>query len=227
MVISLPPPARRLRSRTRAGDRTKEALFGVDRYVAYLRTQRGLAANSIAVYTPCALVAHRSRPGERCQVLRWAVLRWAFAGRGFAGPGQHSGASLLFSDDAHERDAHGMAVTRWGRYSGVADRDGDVIEVIDTGRGRGWPPSTWRAPSATTRHPTCSTSRRRATACSSPRGGLPLSSDPHASTDSTPGPDGDQAARRRPQRRRGEDRTDHQRDARGVERADAHGIRCG
>lgn len=47
----LPPPARA----------TSETEDLVDRYVAYLRSDRGLAANSVLVYAPCAraFLAHR------------------------------------------------------------------------------------------------------------------------------------------------------------------------
>ena len=133
---------------------------------------------------------------------------------------------LLFDDPAPERDAHGIAVTKHERYLWAGDRDANVAEIFDAVSGAriatvdlvsefsADPTPDLFAPSPGEKYLFAST-----------RGPIPLSGDPHSSTGSTPGlmiirvfesgSDG---------RVEGLVRISN-RDAAGVERADAHGIR--
>jgi hypothetical protein len=132
---------------------------------------------------------------------------------------------LLFDDPAHERDAHGVAVTRSEAYVWVADRDGNVAEVFE-GRS-GAHVGTVDLLSSYSQDPTpdlIAPSPDRRFFFMSTRGPMPLSGDPHSSLGTDPGllvmrltEDG------RSGEIRGLVRVSNP-DADGVERADPHGI---
>ena len=133
---------------------------------------------------------------------------------------------VLYSDDGGERDAHGAAVMKHERFVWVFDRIGNVAEVFDTATGanvnridlnQGGPAGL--APDLADVSP----SGNRVFV--SLRGPNPLSGDPHASTGSTPGL---AVIEVREHGARGVLEAVvpiHNIDAKGVERADAHGIR--
>lgn len=133
---------------------------------------------------------------------------------------------LLFSDDANERDAHGLVATKHERFVWVLDRVQNVAEVFDS-RTRahintvdlndGGPEGL--APDLADISP----SGNRVFV--SLRGPNPLSGDPHASTGSTPGLGVIQVNENGASGRLESVVPIHNIDAAGIERADAHGIR--
>jgi DNA-binding beta-propeller fold protein YncE len=134
---------------------------------------------------------------------------------------------LLYSDDETPgRDAHGMAATRAGRFLWVADRHANLVEVLDTGRGRRVHRIQLAGRHSQDPSPDLldlSPSGERMFV--SLRGSVPLSGDPHASTGSTPGL---MVVKLRDGGRSGVVEgivPVSNRDAAGVERADPHGIR--
>jgi hypothetical protein len=133
---------------------------------------------------------------------------------------------LLFDDQAPERDAHGMAVSKHQRYVWAGDRDANVVEVFDAASGSRV--GTVDLVSDFSADPTpdlFAASPGAKYLFASTRGPVPLSGDPHSSQGSAPGlliirlfesgSDG---------RVEGLVRISNE-DAGGVERADAHGIR--
>lgn len=133
---------------------------------------------------------------------------------------------VLFDDPSPERDAHGVATTKHERFVWVGDRDANVAEVFD-GR-TGAYVATIDLVSAFSADPTpdlFAVSPDRKWLFASTRGPNPLSGDPHSSLGSDPGL---LVMRVRQGGMAGEIRglmRITNRDAAGVERADAHGIR--
>ena len=133
---------------------------------------------------------------------------------------------LVYSDAGAERDAHGMAASRSGRFLWVLDRDHNVAEVIDTGLRRRIGTvdlrSAWSDDPAPDLVDLAPAGDRLFVSL---RGSVPLTGDPHASTGTTPGV--------MVVKLRGGGRSGviegivplSNRDAAGVERADPHGIR--
>lgn len=157
---------------------------------------------------------------------QFTVYRVPMSGYTAANPPNIPPVQLLFDDPAPERDAHGVAVTKHERYVWVGDRDGNVAEVFDAASG--FRVGTVDLVSEFSADPTPDLFAESPGAkylFASTRGPLPLSGDPHSSQGSTPGmlivrifesgSDG---------RVEGLVRISN-RDAGGVERADAHGIR--
>jgi hypothetical protein len=157
---------------------------------------------------------------------QFTVYRVPMTGYSASNPPNTPATQILFDDPAPERDAHGIGTTKHERYVWAGDRDANVAEVFDAASGShvgtidlvsefsSDPTPDLFAPSPDGKYFFAST-----------RGPLPLSGDPHSSTGSTPGlmiirvfqsgADG---------RVEGLVRISN-RDAAGVERADAHGIR--
>ena len=157
---------------------------------------------------------------------QFTVYRVPMTGYSASNPPNTPATQILFDDPAPERDAHGVGTTKHQRYVWVGDRDANVAEVFDSESGSrvatidlvsefsADPTPDLLAPSPDGKYFFVST-----------RGPVPLSGDPHSSTGSTPGllivrvfesgSDG---------RVEGLVRISN-RDAAGVERADAHGIR--
>jgi hypothetical protein len=135
-------------------------------------------------------------------------------------------AELLYNDDAPERDAHGVGVSRNERYIWVGDRDGNVAEVF---HGRtGAHVGTVDLTSAFSADPTpdlFAGSPDGLWFFMSTRGPIPLSGDPHSSLGTDPGM---LIVRLGQHGATGEIRglvRISNVDAAGLERADAHGIR--
>lgn len=155
----------------------------------------------------------------------FAVYRLPAGGYSAANPPNTPAAQLLFEDNGPNRDAHGPVATRQERFVWMLDRAANLAEVFDGATGaRVNTVDLWSSDSA---DPTpdlgvLAPSGNRIFV--SLRGPMPLTGDPHAATGSTPGlgvVDVTQGGR------------DGflkavapitNRDAAGVERADAHGI---
>lgn len=155
----------------------------------------------------------------------FAVYRVPSNGHRVGNPANFPTPQMLFDDPAHERDAHGVAVTRHERFVWVGDRDGNVIEVFETRAGTRV--ATIDLLSEYSQEPTpdlFASSPDQKWLFVSTRGPNPLSGDPHSSLGADPGvlvlrvgEGGMDAEVRRLVRI-------SNRDAGGVERADAHGI---
>ena len=104
-------------------------------------------------------------------------------------PAEHPAAKLVVSqDDREHTDAHGVTLTKHGRYLWVADRAGNRIVVIET--------ETDQVVNEISLVGTLSSDPSPDLLALAPagnrmfatlRGSLPLSGDPHASTGTTPG----------------------------------------
>lgn len=133
---------------------------------------------------------------------------------------------LLYDDPAPERDAHGVAVTKHQRYVWVGDRDANVAEVFDAESGSHSGTVDLISPFSADPTPDLfATSPDQKYLFAATRGPIPLSGDPHSSTGSTPG-----LLIVRVFESGSDGRVEglvpiSNRDATGVERADAHGIR--
>jgi hypothetical protein len=163
--------------------------------------------------------------GTAANLAQFDIYRMRTSGYRAENPENTPPPSLVFSDEAEERDAHGMAATRHGRFVWVLDRHGNLAEVIDTGVNRRV--ATVDLASGFSADPSpdlLGLSPAGDRLFVSLRGSIPLSGDPHASTGSTPG--------LMVVRLRGGGRSGvvegivpvSNRDAAGVERADPHGI---
>jgi hypothetical protein len=164
--------------------------------------------------------------GTAHNVAEFDVYKLPLTGYSPTNPPNTPAPLVLFSDDVADRDAHGMVATKHGRYLWVDDRTNSTMEIFSIPRG--------------TRVHTLDLKGRHSSDPApdlmdiapgghrifiSLRGPNPLSGDPHASTGSTPG--------------MMVVRVTHggsagvvkgivpisNRDAQGIERADAHGIR--
>jgi hypothetical protein len=156
---------------------------------------------------------------------QFTVYRMPMDGHHPGNPPNRPATEPLFNDDAPERDAHGVAVTKDERYVWVGDRDGNVAEVFDAGSGARV--NTVDLRSRFSMDPTpdlFATSPDRRWLFASTRGPIPLSGDPHSSLGTDPG----LLVIRLTQSGRSGRVVGHVRisnlDAAGVERADAHGI---
>jgi hypothetical protein len=129
-------------------------------------------------------------------------------------------------DDREDIDAHGVVLTKHGRYLWVADRAGNRVVVIRTTTDEVVGEFSLAGSLSDDPSPDLldiSPTGHRVFV--SLRGGLPLSGDPHASTGSTPGLG---VIRVEQGGRRGELRAIARIsnvDASGIERADPHGLR--
>ncbi|MGH7526160.1 MAG: YncE family protein [Gemmatimonadales bacterium] len=134
--------------------------------------------------------------------------------------------TLLFSEDQGNRDAHGMAVTRNGRYLWVADRSANLAEVFQTRTGQRLAVVPLVGPLSNDPTPDLvDVSPDGELLFVTLRGPTPLSGDPHVSTGSTPGLG---VVRLHGHGRGGAMVAIHRisnPDAGGIERADPHGIR--
>lgn len=164
--------------------------------------------------------------GTAANLDQFTVYRAPMTGYSASNPPNTPATEILFDDPAPERDAHGVAVTKHERYVWAGDRDANVAEIFDAASGSrvgtidlvsefsADPTPDLFAPSPDGKYLFAST-----------RGPVPLSGDPHSSTGSTPGLmiirvfESGSAGRVE-----GLVRISN-RDAGGVERADAHGIR--
>ncbi len=164
--------------------------------------------------------------GTPANLDQFSVYRLPLRGYAAANPPNTPAARRLFDDDAPERDAHGVGVTRQQRYVWVADRDANVAEVFDAGTGGRAGTVDLVSPfSADPTPDLLAASPDQLWFFASTRGPNPLSGDPHSSHGSTPG--------MLVVRLTGNGRTGEVRglvpisnvDAGGVERADAHAIR--
>ena len=158
------------------------------------------------------------------------IYRFPLSGYAASNPPNTPAPMVVYSDDtvppAHERDAHGLAVTRDSRYVWVLDRARSVAEVFDTSSDTHV--NTVALAHHSSEHPTpdladISPSGDRIFV--SLRGPNPLSGSPHAATGSTPG----LGVIRFDQGGKGGELESvvaiSNVDTAGVERADCHGIR--
>jgi hypothetical protein len=126
--------------------------------------------------------------GTPANLDQFSVYRLPMKGYSRFNPANYPTAQLLFDDPAHERDAHGVAVTRHERFVWVGDRDGNVIEIFDARTGTRV--STLDLVSGYSADPTpdlFASSPDRKWLFVSTRGPTPLSGDPHSSMGSDPG----------------------------------------
>jgi DNA-binding beta-propeller fold protein YncE len=135
--------------------------------------------------------------------------------------------TLVVSQDEREHaDAHGVALTKHGRYLWVADRAGNRVVVIRTATDEVVGEFSVAGPLSDDPSPDLlDTSPNGNRVFVSLRGRLPLSGDPHASTGSTPGVGviGVQRGGRRGELRAIARISNA--DASGIDRADPHGLR--
>jgi DNA-binding beta-propeller fold protein YncE len=143
----------------------------------------------------------------------------------FAQPNTPAPKLVVSQDDRHHTDAHGVALTKRGRYLWVSDRAGNRVVVIETATDV--VVNEFPLAGAVSDDPSPDLlvlSPRGDRMYSGLRGSLPLSGDPHASTGSTPGlgvihvEDGGRSGELRAVARIANV------DAGGVDRADPHGI---
>ena len=133
---------------------------------------------------------------------------------------------LIYNDEAHHRDAHGVAVSKHERYVWMYDRGSNVAEVFDAHSGAHVNTVPLAHPATTDPSPDLAAlSPNGKLHFVSLRGPNPLSGDPHSSTGALPGLG---IVRLTQGGRWGSlDKVIPitNRDAGGIERADAHGIR--
>lgn len=156
---------------------------------------------------------------------QFTVYRVPMDGHAPGNPPNIPATELLFNDDAPERDAHGVGVTKHERYVWVGDRDANVAEVFSTRTGNRVNTVDLISPfSADPTPDLIASSPDREWFFMSTRGPSPLSGDPHSSQGTDPGL---LIVRLKGTGRTG-DVYGHVRisnqDAAGVERADAHGV---
>lgn len=156
---------------------------------------------------------------------QFTVYRVPTSGHALGNPPNAPVVQLLFNDDSPERDAHGVGLSRHGRFLWVGDRDGNVAEVFDTATGAYV--ATVDLTSSFSADPTpdlFASSPDRKWFFVSTRGPNPLTGDPHSSLGADPGV----LIIRLRQGGMGGEIRGHVRisnlDATGIERADAHGI---
>ena len=163
--------------------------------------------------------------GTPANLDQFSVYRVSMANHTEGGPPNDPGTQIIFNDDAHERDAHGVTTSEGEQFVWVGDRDGNVIEVFDSETGARV--TTLNLVSGLSADPTpdlFASSPDRRWVFISTRGPNPLSGDPHSSQGQDPGmlimtmQDGGWNGEVR-----GLVRISNI-DAAGVERADAHGI---
>ncbi len=153
---------------------------------------------------------------------------YRFGAGAFAGvnPPNTPAPALLYSDDAANRDAHGMAATTNGRFLWVADRAANLFEIFGVGSGEHLATLPLAGPLSDDPTPDLvDVSPDGTLLLTTLRGPNPLSGDPHVSTGSTPGLG---ILRLAGAGSRGELVAIHRIsnvDQAGVERADPHGIR--
>jgi hypothetical protein len=164
--------------------------------------------------------------GHPANLSEFDVYRFPLTGYAASNAVNAPAPSVLFSDDARDRDSHGLTATIDGRYLWVVDRVGNMIEIFDIASNAhigtlnlAGPMSTDAAPDLIDISPTGDVMY------TSLRGPTPLSGDPHSSTGATPGlgvinlsQGGRTGTFSRIVRITN-------RDAVGVEKADPHGIR--
>lgn len=165
--------------------------------------------------------------GTATNLAEFDVYRFPLVGYAASNPVNTPAPVVLLSDDAGDRDSHGMTVASVdGRYLWVIDRVGNLMEIFDlTSNTR---VGTLNLAGALSGDPSPDLSDISPTAdvmYVSLRGPNPLSGDPHSSTGTTPGlgivevsQGGRTGIFKRVVRISNLDGT-------GVERADAHGIR--
>src|SRR5688572_14081836 len=165
--------------------------------------------------------------GTASNLAEFDVYRFPVAGYDAANPPNTPAPQVVYSDDAgHERDAHGLLVTKHGRYVWVGDRHGNVIEVLDVAASTRVATIDLVGPDSDDPTPDLmdlAPSGNRAFVAL--RGPVPLSGDPHVATGSTPGLMVLQVGEGgRGGGVKGVVRVSR-RDAEGVERADPHAVR--
>jgi hypothetical protein len=197
--------------------------------------------------TPMAIVAHYDRAtvhGNGCggiqargsmfinsggalasNLAEFDVYRFPLSGYATTNPANAPAPTVLFSDDAGDRDSHGMIASNDDRYLWVVDRVGNLIEIFDvTSNTRVGPLNLTGTLSSDPSPDLLDISPNGDVVYASLRGPTPLTGDPHSSTGSTPGlgivelsQGGRSGVFRRVVRI-------SSRDILGVERADPHGI---
>jgi hypothetical protein len=126
--------------------------------------------------------------GTAANLDQFTVYRVPMEGHCTGGPPNDPTVQVLFNDDAPERDAHGVAVTRHERFVWVGDRDANVAEVFESETGARL--TTVDLTSAFSSDPTpdlFAASPDQQWLFASTRGPNPLSGDPHSSTGKDPG----------------------------------------
>lgn len=164
--------------------------------------------------------------GTGANLTEFDVYRFPLTGYHPGNPVNTPAPVVVFSDDAGDRDAHGITATKGGRYVWVADRQTGVVEVFDTATDDRAATLDLRGPASSDPAPDLMDIAPAGNRMFvSLRGTNPLSGDPHVSTGSTPGL---MVIRIEEGGRRGEVvgivRISNI-DGGGIERADAHGIR--
>ena len=155
----------------------------------------------------------------------FSVYRLPMTGYSPANPPNMPAPELLFQDVAGVRDAHGPLATKGERYVWIFDRAANVAEVFDAATGFWINTVTLISDESADPTPDLAVlSPPGNRIFVSLRGPNPLSGDPHASTGSTPGLGVLQVEQGGRHGRMKAIAPITNRDAEGVERADAHGI---
>ena len=165
--------------------------------------------------------------GTASNLAEFDLYRFALSGYAAENLANAPAPAVVYSEDlTPERDAHGMAATRHGRYLWVGDRHGNLVEAFEAATGERV--ATLDLIGADSDDPTpdlmdISPSGNRMFVAL--RGPNPLSGDPHVATGSTPGLMVIQVERGGAGGVvKGVVRVSNV-DAAGVERADPHGVR--
>lgn len=185
-----------------------------------------IGANGCGLIEAKGWVYFNAGGGTASNLDQFSVYRAPLTGYSPLNPPNTPVATLLYDDQAEHRDAHGVAATKNEKYVWMYDRAGNVAEIFDGVSGA-------RVGTVAIAHPDSSDPSPDLAAPSpngqlhfvSLRGPNPLSGDPHSSTGTVPGLGVVRLTKG------GREGTLERvipitnRDANGVERADAHGIR--
>ena len=126
--------------------------------------------------------------GTASNLSEFDVYRFPLSGYDPTQPPNTPPPAVVFSDDSAERDSHGSAATKHGRFLWVADRAGNVAEVFDV-ETHEWV-NTLSLVGEDSEDPTpdlVDISPNGGHLFFTLRGPNPLSGDPHVATGSTPG----------------------------------------
>ncbi|MGQ0539034.1 MAG: hypothetical protein ACT4R6_08830, partial [Gemmatimonadaceae bacterium] len=164
--------------------------------------------------------------GTASNLSEFDVYRFPLSGYAASNAANTPAPSVLFSDDALDRDAHGMTTSLDGRYLWVVDRVGNATEIFDlTSSSRVGTLNLAGALSADPSPDLLDLAPTGDALYVSLRGPNPLSGDPHSSTGSTAGLGIIQLSQGGRSGTFSRVIRVSNRDAQGIERADPHGIR--
>lgn len=164
--------------------------------VDWRRTPMQIVAEYDKAHVPpngCGFIEARGKVwgnggGTAANLDGFAVYRLPMFGFSPMNPPNAPAAQMLFNDESHDRDAHGLAVTKHERFVWVGDRNGNVAEVFHSESGfRVWTVNLVSPFSSDPTPDLFAASPDRKYFFMSTRGPNPLSGDPHSSTGTDPG----------------------------------------